>query len=207
MNWLDVVLGLTLASSVVFGGMKGFARTVVGITATLAAFFLAVWFYGAAGSMFMEYVSSKAVANFLGFIAVFALVILAGAVTGRLLAMAFKWAGIGWLDRTLGACFGLLRGLLISIAIVMVVMAFSLNPPPSSIVESEIAPYVLEAARIFSKVAPHELTDGFQKSYEKVHAAWSKAVEFGIDKERGEKRRETEKDAHRKVPVPKKTEF
>lgn len=201
MNWLDVVLGLTLGSSVVSGAMKGFARTVVGITATLAAFFLAIWFYGAAGSIFLDYVSSKSVANFLGFVVVFLLVILAGAVIGRLLAMIFKWAGIGWLDRTLGACFGLLRGMVVSIAIVMILMAFSVNPPPSSVVESEIAPYVLEASRIFSKAAPRELTEGFQKSYQMVHEAWSKAVEFGI-----EQREDSKKARDRKVAVPRKSE-
>jgi membrane protein required for colicin V production len=200
-NWLDVVLGLTLGSSVVSGAMKGFARTVVGITATLAAFFLAIWFYGAAGSIFLDYVSSKSVANFLGFVVVFLLVILAGAVIGRLLAMIFKWAGIGWLDRTLGACFGLLRGMVVSIAIVMILMAFSVNPPPSSVVESEIAPYVLEASRIFSKAAPRELTEGFQKSYQMVHEAWSKAVEFGI-----EQREDSKKARDRKVAVPRKSE-
>lgn len=202
MNWLDVVLGLTLGSSVVSGAMKGFARTVVGITATLAAFFLAIWFYGAAGSIFLDYVSSKSVANFLGFVAVFALVVLTGAIIGRLLAMAFKWAGIGWLDRTLGACFGLLRGLVVSIAIVMILMAFSVNPPPSSVVESEIAPYVLEAARILSKTAPRELTEGFQKSYQMVHEAWSKAVEFGI-----EKKEDSKKVRDRKIAVPRKSEY
>jgi uncharacterized membrane protein required for colicin V production len=142
------------------------------------------------------------VANFLGFVAVFALVVLTGAIIGRLLAMAFKWAGIGWLDRTLGACFGLLRGLVVSIAIVMILMAFSVNPPPSSVVESEIAPYVLEAARIFSKTAPRELTEGFQKSYQMVHEAWSKAVEFGI-----EKKEDSKKVRDRKIAVPRKSEY
>lgn len=202
MNWLDVVLGLTLCSSIVFGAMKGFARTVVGITATLAAFFLAVWFYGSAGSIFTEYVSSKSVANFLGFVTVFLLVILTGAVIGRLMAMAFQWAGIGWLDRTLGACFGLLRGLLVSVAIVMILTAFSLHPPPRSVVDSQIAPYVLEASRIFSRVAPHELTEGFQRSYEMVHQAWSKAVEIGMEKSESPK-----KDSKQKVAVPKKSEY
>ncbi|MCS7023361.1 MAG: CvpA family protein [Bryobacteraceae bacterium] len=189
MNWLDVILGLALGSSVVLGALRGFARTVVGIASTFAAFFLAAWFYGAAGSTFREYVSSKEVANFLGFIAVFLLVILSGAVFGRLLAMAFRWAGVGWLDRTLGACFGLFRGLLISIAIVMIVMAFSLNPPPSSIVQSSLAPYVLDAARLFSKAAPRELTEGFHNSYEKVRQAWREALDSGFEKGRHGKQR------------------
>src|SRR5262245_44554429 len=100
MNWLDIVLGAILAGSTISGFVKGFARTVIGITATVLAFVLALWFYPAAGSIFSDYVSSRAVANFLGFLVVSALVILAGALLGRLLAMVFKWAGLSWLDRT-----------------------------------------------------------------------------------------------------------
>jgi len=176
MNWLDIVLGAILAGSTIAGVMKGFARTVVGITATILGFVLAIWFYGAAGSVYAEYVSSRAVANFLGFVTVSALVIVAGALIGKLLAMLFKWVGLSWLDRTLGGCFGLLRGLLVATVIVMVLMAFSMKPPPRSVVESAIAPYVIEASRLFSRMAPHDLTLGVSESYEKIQTVWNETV-------------------------------
>src|SRR5262245_54213001 len=106
MNWLDIILGVILAASLVSGIVKGFVRTAIGIGATVAGVLMALWFYGSAGSIFTEYVSSRMVSNFLGFVAVFGLVVLAGALIGRLLAMLFKWAGLSWLDRMLGACFG-----------------------------------------------------------------------------------------------------
>ncbi len=176
MNWLDILLGVILAGSVAAGVMKGFARTVVGITATILGFVLAIWFYGAAGSIYAEYVSSRAVANFLGFVTVSALVIIAGALIGKLLAMLFKWVGLSWLDRTLGGCFGLLRGLLASTVIVMVLMAFSIKPPPRSVVDSRLAPYVIEAARLFSRMAPHDLTQGVAESYEKIQGIWNETL-------------------------------
>lgn len=176
MNWLDIVLGGILAGSTVAGVMKGFARTVVGITATILGFVLAIWFYGAAGSVYAEYVSSRAVANFLGFVTVSVLVIVAGALIGKLLAMLFKWVGLSWLDRTLGGCFGLLRGLLAATIIVMVLMAFSVKPPPRSVVESSLAPYVIEASRLFSRMAPHDLTQGVAESYEKIQKIWNETI-------------------------------
>lgn len=165
-NWLDVVLAIVILGSAAAGLAKGFARTVIGIIATIAGLFVAIWFYGAAGDMYREYVSSKAVSNFLGFGTVFLLTVLAGVLIGKLMATLFKWAGMGWLDRLLGGCFGVLRGLVISIGIVMILMAFSLKPPPRSVSESALAPYVMDASRMLSKVAPHELTEGFQRSYE-----------------------------------------
>jgi membrane protein required for colicin V production len=173
MNWLDIVLGVILAASTAAGFAKGLVRTAIGITAAILAVVLSLWFYGTAGGVFKDYVASKSIANFLGFVIVFALVILAGALTGKLLAMLFKKAGLSWLDRTLGGCFGLLRGLLVSIIIVMILTAFSLTPPPSAVVESSIAPYVIDASRMISKIAPHELTEGFQLSYDKIRKLWA----------------------------------
>lgn len=173
MSWLDMLLGVILVGSTVAGLMKGFVRTAIGIAAAILALLLALWFYGTAGSIVSEYVSSRSIANFLGFIGVFALVLLAGALMGRLLAMLFKWAGISWVDRVLGGCFGVLRGLLVATSIVMVMTAFTPNPPPRAVVNSFIAPYVMDAARMFSKMAPRELTDGFQTSYEKIRGLWA----------------------------------
>ncbi|MBI3210819.1 MAG: CvpA family protein [Candidatus Solibacter usitatus] len=174
MNWLDIVLAVTLGGSTFMGMVKGFARTIISIAAAIIGFTLALWFYGPAGALFSEYVSSKIVANFLGFVAVFACMVLLGAITGRLLSMIFKREGISWLDRTLGSCFGLLRGLLVGITVVMILMAFSTAPPPKSIVDSRLAPYVVDAARILVMVAPRELTQGFQASYDKLRGIRTK---------------------------------
>ncbi|MBI4904648.1 MAG: CvpA family protein [Acidobacteria bacterium] len=171
MNWLDIVLALVILASTAAGLAKGFVRTVIGILATILGLFVAIWFYGAAGDIYRDYVSSKSVSNFLGFATVFLLAVLAGALIGKLLEILFKWAGMGWLDRILGACFGMLRGLVISIAIVMILMAFSLNPPPKAVAGSAIAPYVMDASRMLSKAAPYELTAGFQKSYDTLRDA------------------------------------
>lgn len=180
MNWLDVVLGGILASSTVAGLFKGFVRTAVGMATSILAILLSLWFYGSAAAVVREYTSSAAVANAIGFLAVFAAVLIAGALLARLLAMAFKWAGLGWLDRLLGGAFGLARGLLISTAVVMAAMAFSVNPPPKSVVESEIAPYVLEAARVAARLAPEELTAAVEKSYAKIREVWASAWKKGL---------------------------
>lgn len=177
MNWLDILLGVILAASTVAGFAKGLVRTAIGISAAVLAVILSLWFYGTAGALFKDYVASKSISNFLGFIVVFSLVILCGTLLGKLLAMLFKKAGLSWLDRTLGGCFGLLRGLLVSVIIVMILTAFSLNPPPSSVVESTIAPYVIDASRVIARIAPHELTEGFQTSYEKIRKMWSGAID------------------------------
>ena len=153
----------------------------VGFVATIAAILCGLWFYGTAGSFFVPHVSSRTVANLIGFLLVFCAVIALGALAGRLLAWLFKWVGLSWLDRLLGAAFGAVRGLIFAIVLVMALMAFS-SGTPRSVVHSRIAPYVIEASRVVTKVAPRELKDGFHRSYEKVKKIWSDALEKGTRK-------------------------
>ena len=51
MNWLDIVLLLVLAGSVVTSFSTGLTREVVGLFSMIAALVLAIWFYGTAGSV------------------------------------------------------------------------------------------------------------------------------------------------------------
>lgn len=176
-NWLDYLLAVVVAASVVAGFLKGFARTGIALAAAAAGLLCGIWFYGTAGAFLRPYVSSPAIANFIGFWIVFGLCVLAGALLGRLLAALLKWAGLSWFDRVLGTGFGLLRGLVIAVAIVLLLLAFPLEPPPRAVVESRWAPYLVGAARACASLAPRELHDAFQSSYEKVRELWKQALE------------------------------
>ena len=181
MNWLDVVLLLVLVGSVVTSFSTGLAREVVGLVSMVAALVLAIWFYGTAGSFLLPYVSSPGIANFCGFLIVFCGVLILGAFLGRVLGRLMRVAGLSWVDRLLGAGFGLVRGLLVSIAVVLALLAFTPGKsPPNAVVHSRVAPYVIDAARVCATVAPHELKDGFHKSYEQVKTIWGNALKKGI---------------------------
>lgn len=176
MNWLDIVLSVIICASVAAGLMRGFVRTVVGLATTVAAVLFSSWLYGSVGSVFLEYVSHRAIANFLGFGIVFASIILAGVLLGNLMTRLLKWAGFGWLDRVLGGALGLARAWLVAAAIVLGLCAFTRKPPPDSVTQSRIAPYVLEVANVASQAAPKELKDAFQISYEKVKGLWKQVL-------------------------------
>ena len=89
--------------------------------------------------------------------------------------------GLSIVDHALGAVFGLVRGTLVAVALLMGIMAFSPGDrPPESVVNSRIAPYAVGAARLFVSMAPYELREGFRKTYAQVKAAWENALEKGI---------------------------
>ena len=183
MNWLDVVVLAVLAVSVAMSFRKGLSREVIGLATVVLAILLGIWFYGTAGSFLAPYLSSRSLANFAGFLLVFGGVMLLGHLVSYVVGRFLKVTGLSIFDHLLGAVFGALRGILISVALIMAIMAFSQgDKPPSSVVNSCTAPYVVDAARGFAALAPHELKEGFRKTYDLVKAAWGKALQEGIHK-------------------------
>jgi membrane protein required for colicin V production len=183
MNWLDFVLALILIASGVAGLRRGFTRQIIGLIAGVLALLLGIWFYGTAGYYLLPYASSRTMANAGGFVVVFCGVLLVGALVSYVAGRFVRVTGLSIVDHLLGAGFGLLRGLLFAIAIIMGVMAFSRgNKPPEAIVHSRIAPYVVDAARVVVSMAPHDLKEGFRRTYAQVQSAWSDTLVKGIGK-------------------------
>ncbi len=176
MNWVDYLLAIMIGASVISGFMAGFARVGIGTAATLVGIFAGFWCYGIAAAHIVDYVSSKAVANLIGFFLIFFGIVLLGAVIGRLLAAIFKWIGLSWFDRLLGGAFGAVRGVLIATALTTVLLAFAPSPPPPSLVDSRMLPYVVDASNVLSMATPREIKDAFRDTREKVKRIWEEQL-------------------------------
>jgi membrane protein required for colicin V production len=172
-NWIDILLVLVIGFSILTGFTAGFARVGVGFIATLLGIFLGFWCYGIAAAYVVDYVSSRPIANLIGFFVIFIGVVFVGAVIGHLLAKLFKWIGLSWLDRALGAGFGLVRGVIIAAALVTVLLAFAPSPPPRSVVDSKLMPYTLDASNFLALLTPREVKDAFRDTKDKVKKTWA----------------------------------
>jgi membrane protein required for colicin V production len=174
-NWLDIVIGIILLLSTVHSLRRGFSREVIGLAASIFALVLAMWFYGLAGSAFIPYVASPQVANLLGFILVVLGVLLCGAMLSSIVNRFLRTVGLSFFDRLMGAVFGFARGLLVVMAALTGFMAFgahaSTDSSPSAVVNSKLAPYVLEASGVAVAIAPMDLKQSFRKYYTKVRTA------------------------------------
>src|SRR5262249_36164209 len=147
------------------------------------ALLLGIWFYGIPAGWLAPYLSSQGLANFGGFFLVFCTVWALGAVASATAGRFLRVTGLSFFDHLLGAGFGLVLGALIALALVTGLMAFSQkNGPPEAIVKSRMAPYVTGAANLIAGMAPHELKEGFRKTYAQVKAAWEDALHRGDQK-------------------------
>jgi membrane protein required for colicin V production len=176
-NWLDYLLLAILLASALMSARKGFSREIVGLASALCALVLGMWFYGLAGSFLIPYVKSARVANLIGFLLVVFAVMLVGGMLGWIVSRFLRTIGLSFFDRLLGAAFGLVRGLLIAIALLTAYMAFgpeiasktvSSGSADKAVLNSRIAPYVLDASHVFIALAPMELKSSFQKQYAQV---------------------------------------
>jgi membrane protein required for colicin V production len=186
LNWIDLLLLIVIGLSVLTGLAAGFARVGVGFIAMIVGLFCGFWFYGIVAAYVLDYVSSRAIASLIGFFVIFFGVLILGAILGRILAKFFKWVGLSWLDRLLGGAFGLVRGFVIAAGIVTVLLAFSPSPPPRSVVDSKLMPYVINVSELFAALTPHEIKDAFYATKDKVKAAWSQHTERKPDSLRHE---------------------
>jgi membrane protein required for colicin V production len=173
LNWIDLLLAVVIGASVLTGLAAGFARVGVGFIAMIVGLFCGFWFYGVVGAYVLDYVSSRAIANLIGFFVIFSGVLVLGAIVGRILAKFFKWVGLSWLDRLLGGTFGLARGLLIAAGMVTVLLAFSPTPAPPSVVNSKLLPYVISVSGVIAVLTPREIKDSFAATKDQVKSDWS----------------------------------
>lgn len=173
MNWLDIFFLVLLGIFVTQGIRRGFTRLAIGLASTVLGLLLATWFYGTAGAYFEPYLSSRALCNIVGFLLVFIGVQAVGGLLGWGLSRIFKWTGLSWLDRMLGALFGLIKASLIGVVFIMILLAFPIKPVPDSVADSTVAPYLVEASHVLVYLAPRDLKDGFLTTYEKVKKLWA----------------------------------
>jgi membrane protein required for colicin V production len=180
MNWLDVVLLLIIGMSVIASFRKGMSRQIIHLVSVVAGIVLGAWFYGTVAAYLLPHVSSHTAANLGGFLIVFCGVLALGAMVSWTVGKFLRVTGLSFFDHLLGAVFGLVQGTLVATALIMGVMAFSKDgTPPRSIDQSRIAPYVSQGSRVFAAMAPHELKEGFHKSYAQARSAWDQAVKDG----------------------------
>jgi len=175
-NWLDFVFLIFLAVFAFQGLAQGFSRLAVGLVATIAGLVIASWCYDLPASLLLPYVSSKSIANVLGFVLIFILIQILGGLAGLLLARLFKWTGLGWLDRLLGFAFGALKAVVVGIVLVLILTAFPIKPVPDSVARSQVAPYLIDAAHALTYLAPRELRRSFRETYDRIRELWRKEV-------------------------------
>ena len=119
MTWLDYAVIGVMVVSIAWGIWRGLIREVISLTGWVIAFLAANLLAGPLAEVLPESISQPELRVLLAFVAIFVLVLALSTLAGLLLAKILKAAGLGGLDRTLGALFGIARGALIVVALAL----------------------------------------------------------------------------------------
>jgi membrane protein required for colicin V production len=117
----DYVVLTIVGASVVVSLMRGFAREVLALAGWVLAFIVANALSGAVAGSFTSVISDGSLRALTAFVAVFVITLIAVSLLALGVSRLLKSAGLGLEDRLLGSVFGLARGVLI--VMVMVLLA------------------------------------------------------------------------------------
>lgn len=125
-NWVDYVILAIFFLSLLAGLMRGFVKEVIGLITWLAAFVAAIMFSTRLATAVTSSSPSSdqpvsLLATSLSFICIFIGVLILGKLIGYVFSRAVEGGGVSFMNRLLGAIFGLARGFLTVIIIMFLI--------------------------------------------------------------------------------------
>lgn len=119
LNWADWTIVAIVGVSCVLGLLRGFIKEALSLASWAAASFVAIAFHERLAIIFSKWISTPSIRTVLAYVALFVFILLIGTIISWLLHQFVIGSGLGGIDRLLGMAFGVARGLLIVLALVM----------------------------------------------------------------------------------------
>lgn len=183
MNPLDWLLAALLVYSVVRAALRGFFREAFALAGLVLGFLLACWNYHTLALRLTGLISSPPLAQMVAFLAILFIVMAVATLAGKLFRRGASAVGLGFLDRLGGALFGLARGLVMGLALLLAVTVFL---PSSTWMETSVlAPYFLRANHAVSFVMPSELKVRLHDSIEHLKHKTPDWIKSGLSSHTG----------------------
>jgi len=155
MNLFDWFLIAILAYSTIMAFMRGIILELFSIGGLIAGILIASWNYTHIAELLERLIKTPATAQIIAFLLIIIGVMVLSTLLGKALNRTAHTIGLGFFDRLLGAVFGLARGCLFGVVILMAVTAF--RPHSTWVENSRLTPYFLAGVHAVSFVVPYGL--------------------------------------------------
>lgn len=154
MNWLDILTVLVVAGFVITAYFAGLIREAVTLVATVAGIVIAGLLYDDLAADVLVFMDDEETAEALSFLILAGAVYLFGQIVAILLTRAASLLMLGWANRAGGAAFGVLKGLLVVQALLIIFAAYPSLGLEDAVAGSELAPYFVDDVDVLLWVLP-----------------------------------------------------
>ncbi len=124
-NWIDYTIIAIIALSVLISVMRGFVREVISLVIWVAAIAVSFIFYRYIADLLVNFIHSDSVRLVVSFVGLFLVTLILGMLINYLISQLVANTGLSGTDRVLGVIFGIARGVLV---VVLLMMLMSLTP-------------------------------------------------------------------------------
>jgi membrane protein required for colicin V production len=155
MVWVDWVIVIIMAVSIVSGLAEGFFRSFCALAGLLVGLSVASWNYGRVSAVLIHLIRIKAISDAIGFLLVAVLIMVIFAIIGALLAKAFSFVGLGCLDGIAGAIFGFFQGVILVTLGILAIVAFF--PDANWLAEARLPKMFLTSCHLSTHMSADEL--------------------------------------------------
>lgn len=155
MTIFDWFIIAVIVISMFIAATQGFLLEVISLAGLIFGLLLAFWNYRVLAVPFSRLIHSPQVSDALAFLLIALGVMIIVGLLGRLISRVARTAGLGGLDSLLGAIFGIVRGCVLVVIVIIAIAAF--YPNSTWMNGSRLASYFLSAVNQVSAGAPAEL--------------------------------------------------
>jgi membrane protein required for colicin V production len=119
MNWADWAILVILAISSLISLKRGFVKEALSLVIWVLAFVIAMLFSGGLATLLSELITTPSVREMVAFGLLFAATLVVGAMVNYLIGELVRMTGLSGTDRMFGMVFGVARGLIVVMALVV----------------------------------------------------------------------------------------
>ena len=157
-NFTDLIILAVLLLSALLAFSRGFVHELLGVGAWIGAIIATLWLFAPAQEVARDLIAIELLADIAAGVAIFLVALILLSIISRMIGRRVRESSLGFLDRTLGVLFGLLRGaLLICLLWLGVSWLMPEDQQPEWLTNAQLLPLVEDGAGLLRDLIPADL--------------------------------------------------
>ena len=165
MNLLDYIIIVVMTLLIVRGILRGFIREIFSLAGIVLGIWFAIVFQPQTTDFLRSYLPDGKYLPPLSIAVLFTAIFISSNIIGGAVKFLFRKASLGWLDRALGACLAVVKGIVIGY-VAIIILTFFLPEKTPLIADSRLAPWVIKSYQsMVHLISPEHYRDWKKKIF------------------------------------------